>query len=91
MQPELTQEQQEALDQNHGFVQGTSYVLMSIGRIPVLRHWFPRVLVFQTALALSGSDFMLIGCGLHFQSVRLWLRWSFRISLTRSSQRSLMT
>ena len=29
-QPELTSQQQEALQQNHGFVQGPSYVLMSI-------------------------------------------------------------
>lgn len=28
-QPELTAEQQQALDQNHGFVRGPSYVLMS--------------------------------------------------------------
>ncbi len=30
MNPELTKEQQQALEQNHGFVQGPSYVLMSI-------------------------------------------------------------
>ena len=30
MNPELTTEQLKALEQNHGFVQGPSYVLMSI-------------------------------------------------------------
>jgi hypothetical protein len=35
--PELTQQQQEALDANDGFVQGPSYVLM---RTEVLLDWF---------------------------------------------------
>ncbi len=30
MEPELTKEQQQALDHNQGFVRGASYVLMSI-------------------------------------------------------------
>jgi len=30
MNPDLTQEQEQALNENHGFVQGSSYVLMSI-------------------------------------------------------------
>ncbi len=34
-QPELTQEQRQALDHNHGFFRGSSYVLMSID---VFRH-----------------------------------------------------
>lgn len=34
-QPDLTQEQRQALDHNHGFIRGSSYVLMSID---VFRH-----------------------------------------------------
>ena len=30
MNPELTSEQQQALDEGHGFVRGSSYVLMSM-------------------------------------------------------------
>ena len=48
MNPELTSEQQQALEEGHGFVRGSSYVLMSIDV-------FRKTMGVETDEQLAGS------------------------------------